>query len=42
MSEIIGYINDDLLPEKRALTKEGLELLVDIIFNLQLKKNYNF
>lgn len=35
----LEVINDDLLPEKRALTKEGLELLVDIIFNPFLEKS---
>ena len=29
----LEVINDDLLPEKRELTKEALELLCDIIFN---------
>ena len=29
----LEVINDDLLPEKRELTKDALELLCDIIFN---------
>ncbi len=37
----LEVINDDLLPEKRALTKEGLDLLVDIIFNPYLEKDSN-
>lgn len=35
----LEVINDDLLPEKRALTKEALDLLVDIIFNPYLEEN---
>ena len=37
----LEVINDELLPEKRELTKEGLELLIDIIFNPYLEKNFN-
>ena len=37
----LEVINDDLLPEKRALTKEGLDLLVDIIFNPYIEENSN-
>ena len=37
----LEVINDDLLPEKRELTKEGLELLIDIIFNPYIEQNAN-
>lgn len=37
----LEVINDELLPEKRELTKEGLELLIDIIFNPYIEKNGN-